>query len=303
MNGAATAWWFPTAPLGRVAAFRVVIYAYIPVDVLLSGSWVRGHAQLGETLYRPLRVARLLFLPAPSSSTILAVEVGLILSAVVAVVAAVRGRAARSTGCLVAILYFAWMLIAMSYGKVDHDRFAFLVALAVLPTVGRSHLRDRAGSPAAGWALQCVQVSVVLTYVLAAWAKIRFGGWNWPTGSTLELALLRRHTPVSSWLIDKPQILVPMQFAMVSAELASPLVLLARSDRARTLVALGMWSFHLAVFAGVSIIFLPHCIAIASFVPLESWWTAVVAAVRSPQRHGITREVEQVGAGDTPPLA
>ena len=135
-------------------------------------------------------------------------------------------------------------------------------------------LADRSLSAAAGWALRCVQVSVVLTYFLAAAAKVRFGGLNWATGATLERAVLRRHTPLSTWLIDKPQILVPMQFAMIAAEMASPLVLLARTDRSKTAVALGMWSFHLAVFAGVSIIFLPHCVAIASFVPLEIWWAA-----------------------------
>jgi hypothetical protein len=45
------------------------------------------------------------------------------------------GRAPRLLGWTIFVLYFEWMIIAMSYGKVDHDRFAFLVALAVLPTV------------------------------------------------------------------------------------------------------------------------------------------------------------------------
>ena len=80
----------------------------------------------------------------------------------------------------------------MSYGKVDHDRIAFLVALAVLPTIGRARFRDRRRSEAAGWAMAAVLVAVMLTYFLAAWAKIRFGGWDWPTGSTLTRAVLRR---------------------------------------------------------------------------------------------------------------
>ncbi|MEP6598819.1 MAG: MFS transporter permease [Actinomycetota bacterium] len=275
-----TRWWFPTVPLGRVAALRMLVYAYIPVDVALSGSWVQSHARLGGTLYEPLRVARVLRLPDPTSTLVAVVEVAVIASAVAAVVSAALGRSVRATGTAAGLLYLAWMLIAMSYGKVDHDRFAFLVALAVLPTVGRAAVRDRTPSAAAGWALRCVQVSVVLTYFLAALAKIRFGGWNWPTGSTLELALLRRNTPFSTWLIDKPQLLVPMQFAMIGLELASPLVLLARSDRGRTLIAIGMWVFHLVVFSGVTIIFLPHCVAIASFVPLEVWWERLSATVR-----------------------
>ncbi len=270
-----TRWWFAPAPLGRIAVLRVLIYLYIPIDVLATGSWVRAHASLGSTLYRPLLLARILHLPTPTATLVVTIEV----SVVVAAIWAAFGRAPRLSGSLVGVLYLAWMLIAMSYGKVDHDRFAFLVALAVLPTVGFARPSDRTDSAAAGWALRCVQVAVMLTYFLAAWAKIRSGGWNWPTGATLEQALLRRNTPISTWLINKPELLVPMQFAMIGAELLSPLVLLARTDRSRTLVACGMWSFHVMVYAGVTILFLPHCVAVASYVPLERWWARVGAHI------------------------
>lgn len=281
MSGdSSTGWWFPPTPVGRVAVLRVLVYLYVPVDVLFTGSWVRAHATLGDTLYQPLQIARILPTPTPTAAVVVTLEFAVVLASLLAA----TGRSPRVTGSLVAVLYLAWMLIAMSYGKVDHDRFAFLVALAVLPTVERARASDRTPSASAGWALRCVQVSVVLTYFLASWAKIRFGGWNWPTGATLEHAVLRRHTVFSHWLIDKPQILVPMQFAMIGAEFASPLVLFARTDRARTLVALGMWIFHVMVFVGVSIIFLPHCVAIAAFVPLERWWARARAALRRRRR-------------------
>jgi hypothetical protein len=272
-------WWFTPAPVGRITALRVVVYGYIPIDLLLTGGWVRSHTAVSQAMYGPLRISRLLHLPVPADGTVIALEVALALTAVATIVASVRGNATAALGATVAVLYVLWMLVAMSYGKVDHDRFAFLVALAVLPTVRGAAVRDRTSSAAAGWALRSIQVAVVLTYFLAGWAKIRFGGWNWPTGATLELALLRRNTPLSTWLIDRPELLVPMQFAMIAVELASPLVLLARSDRGKTVVALGMWAFHLVVFSGVTIIFLPHCVAIASFVPLERWWMYVVGQV------------------------
>ena len=53
---------------------------------------------------------------------------------VLLVAGAGRGHAAgrrRLLGWTVFLLYLEWMIIAMSYGKVDHDRFALLVALAV----------------------------------------------------------------------------------------------------------------------------------------------------------------------------
>ena len=269
-------WWFSPVPRGRVAALRVLVYLYVPVDVLITGSWVRAHAALGSTLYQPLLAARVLRLPTPTSTSVTILEVLLVSAAIIAI----PGRAPRVTGALVAALYFAWMLIAMSFGKVDHDRYAFLVALVVLPTVGIARLRDRAPDERAGWALRCIQVSVVLTYFLSAVAKVRFGGWNWPTGATLELALIRRHTVFSTWLTDKPYLLVPMQFAMIAAEFSTILMLLIRSDRGKTAAAFGMWSFHLMVYVGVSILFLPHCVAISAFVPLERAWDRVSGRVR-----------------------
>ena len=255
----------------------MLVYAYVPLDVLLTSSWVRAHASQGAALYRPLTIVQWLHMPPPSQLFVNVLAVVVVLSALVAM----TGWHPRWSGSGAAASYLVWMLTAMSYGKVDHDRFAFLVALAVLPTAGaaslRRALRGDAGQPSqtAGWVLRMIQVAVVATYFLAAFAKIRFGGWNWATGAVLERALLRRHTVLSGWMLDRPHLLVPMQFAMILAELLSPLVLLARSDRARTVVAIGMWSFHLAVFAGVTIIFFPHCVAVASFVPLERAWSSL----------------------------
>jgi hypothetical protein len=56
---------------------------------------------------------------------------------------------------------------------------------------------------------------------------------------------------------------------MVVVEFAAPLMLLVRSDRARVLLVLFLLGFHLMTYVGVTIIFLPHCIAILSILPLE----------------------------------
>lgn len=276
-------WWFAPVPLRRIALLRAAVYLFIPIDTLVTSGWVRAHAAQGASLYQPLAIARWLHIPAPSSLSVNLLAVLVVVSAV----AAATGWAPRITGTIAGAAYVGWMVVAMSYGKVDHDRFAFLIALAVLPSIAATSLRpsrtDGRWTQQGAWALRCVQLAVVATYFLAAWSKLRFGGLDWATGATLERALLRRGTVFSSWMLDKPEILVPMQFAMIGAELLSPLVLLARSDRARTVVALGMWGFHLSVFAGVSIIFLPHCVAIAAFVPLERL-DHVAAALRRRRR-------------------
>jgi len=258
-------WWFAPVPLARIAVFRTIVYLFIPVDVFLTTAWVRAHADVPTAWYQPLFVARLLDLPVPTTAVVVAVQWAL----VVAALAAATGRAPRLLGTAVVLLYAEWMVIGMSYGKVDHDRIAFLVALVVLPTVGRARLRDRRSSEAAGWAMAAVLVTVMLTYFLAAWAKMRFGGWDWATGATLTRAVLRRGTDLSMWTLDVPWLLPAAQWVMLAFEFAAPLMLLVRTDRARVGLVLFLLGFHVMVYVGVGIIFLPHCVAILSILPWE----------------------------------
>jgi hypothetical protein len=258
-------WWFRPVPLARIAAVRTLAYLFIPVDVFLTTAWVKAHADVPTEWYQPLTIGELLPLPTPTSAVVHLVQWGLVVCAVLAA----TGRAPRLLGTAVCLLYFEWMIIAMSYGKVDHDRIAYLVLLAVLPTIGAARWRDRRSSEAAGWAMAAVLVAVMITYFFAAWAKIRFGGWDWPTGATLVRAVLRRGTVLSDWTLDFPLLLTALQWAMIILELAAPLMLLVRSDRARLALVAFLIGFHLMVFAGVTIIFLPHCVAILSILPWE----------------------------------
>ncbi|TKJ18645.1 MFS transporter permease [Blastococcus sp. CCUG 61487] len=258
-------WWFSPVPLARVAVFRVLAYLFIPIDVFLTTAWVKAHADVPTEWYQPVLIARLLPLPTPTHTVVVVVQWALVLAAL----AAATGRAPRVLGTTVFLLYLEWMVIAMSYGKVDHDRIAFLVALAVLPTIGRARFRDRRLSEAAGWAMAAVFVSVMLTYFLAAWAKVRFGGWDWPTGSTLTRAVLRRGTDLADWTVDVPYLLPFAQWAILILEFLAPLMLLVRSDRARVALVAFLIGFHVMTYAGVQIIFLPHCIAILSILPWE----------------------------------
>ena len=287
---ARSAWWFAPMALGRVAALRLLAYLFVPIDVLLTTSWVADHASASGALYRPLALARLLQLPTPAPVYVALLRGALLAAALVALASVFVGtaRLARWAGAAVAGLYLWWMLVAMSYGKVDHDRFAFLVLLAVLPTVGGVvRLGDRTTSAAAGWALRVTQVAAVATYFFAAWAKIRIGGWGWVNGGTLAWALVRRHTFFSEWLLQNPWLLKVMQWGTVVMELASPLLLLVRSERVRLWAVAGLYAFHVATFLALGIIFLPQLVALAAFLPLERWvrlpgWTVRARAGREP---------------------
>jgi hypothetical protein len=239
------------------------LHSFIFVDVLLTTSWVADHAYVPGELYRPLFIGRLLPLPTPGSVLVHVAEVALLASAAVAA----TGRLPRIAGTAVFLLYLEWMFIAMSYGKVDHDRVAFLVALAVLPTVGRARWGRQERHDAAGWAIRCIQVAVVLTYFLSTFAKLRFGGIEWLDGATLMRAVIRRGTSVGEPLADHAWILHAAQYALVIFELATPLMLVG-GRIGRMMLGLAV-AFHIVTFASIGIIFLPHVMCLLAFVPLE----------------------------------
>lgn len=263
--GAVGRWWLQPMPMARIAVYRVLAYLFIPIDVLLTTAWVAEHRDVPTGLYQPLLIGQLLPLPLPTYTLVATLKWALLVAAVLAA----TGRAPRLLGATVFVLYLEWMVIAMSYGKVDHDRFAYLVALAVLPTVGATSLRDTRRTEAAGWALRMIQVSVVITYFFAAWSKVRFGGWDWVTGATLTRAVIRRGTVFANWTLDVPNLLVAAQWTLFVLEMLSPLILLARSDRARALVVFILVGFHVMTYAAITIVFLPHVVAILSILPLE----------------------------------
>ena len=268
-------WLFAPAPLARLAVLRLLVYGFVPVDVLLTTPWVAAHGDLPASSYAPLLVGRLLHLPTPTPLLVDVVQVALLGCAL----AALTGRAPRLLGTAVLLLYAEWMVIAMSYGKVDHDRFGYLVALAVLPTVGAARLRGPDRSEAAAWALRCVQLAVVATYFLSAFAKLRFGGTEWPSSGVFTWALLRRGHDWAMPLLDVPELLVAAQWGILVMELGSPLLLLV-GDRLRWAGVAGLLGFHLVTFASIGIIFLPHLVAMAALLPLER----LVPAARPPGR-------------------
>lgn len=257
-------WWFAPVPRSRIAFFRTLVYGFIFVDIFLTASWAAKHALVPGELYKPLFIGRLLQLPTPNFALVTTVQVLLLVAAAIAL----TGKWPRAAGIAVAVLYMEWMFIAMSYGKVDHDRVAFLVALAVLPTVGRARFGDDTKDQAAGWAVSAVQVAVVATYFLAAFAKFRFGGLDWVNGATLTRAVLRRGTFLANpFLLENSWILHMTQYGIMIFELAAPLMLM-RNRFSRVFVSVA-FVFHLITYASITIIFLPHIVALTSFLPLE----------------------------------
>lgn len=257
------AWWFSPLPRRRIAWLRVLLYSFIVVDVFFLRPWVADYGPVPESQYHPLMIGRLLPLPAPTPLVVSVVKYALLACAVVAA----SGRFVRLAGVLVFGLYLEWMVIAFSHGKVDHDRVAFLVALAVLPTLGKISWDDETSDDKAAWAIRCIQLTVVATYFLSAFAKIRFGGIDWVNGATLLRAVLRRGTDLAAPLETMPEVLRVAQWGIMLFELSSPL-LMARGRIGRFYLA-SAFVFHAITYATIEIVFWPHVACLLAFLPLE----------------------------------
>jgi hypothetical protein len=267
-------WMFEPMPLARVALLRLAVFGFVIVDVVFlhTSGWYHGYAD--PVWYEPLVAGQLLHLPA---ATVLLVELlkwGSVASALVAM----TGRYPRAAGWVVAITWSWYQYVAFSYGKVDHDRGDFVLALALLPTVGLAHLKDTRLSEAAGFALRSVQLGAIATYFLSSVAKMRFGGPEWVNSATLVRAVVRRGTPIGDLFLHTPWLLHIGQWFIVAAELLS-WVIFVLPERWRRLMVLGWYLFHAGVYATITIAFWPHLVMMLAFLPLEqyrhralAWW-------------------------------
>jgi Vitamin K-dependent gamma-carboxylase len=260
------AWLFEPMPVARVAVLRLLVFAFVVVDVLHlhTSGWYHGWAD--PVWYEPLVMGDLLHLPAADVLLVEVLKWGCVLTAL----AAMTGRAPRLLGWAVAVSWTWYQYVAFSYGKVDHDRADFVVALALLPTVGLAHLSDRRRSEAAGFALRAVQLAAIATYFLSAWAKIRFGGWDWVNSATMVRAVVRRGTPWAQWLLEVPWTLHSFQWVLMAAELTAPVIFLL-SERWRRRVVAGWFVFHAMTYAAITIAFWPHLVMMLAFLPLERY--------------------------------
>lgn len=279
-----TGWFMPVLPDARVAILRSVLSVFVLVDMHL---FVRDPIPLSHQpeLYSPLLVARIFHLPPPS----VPLAYGLYAVLWIGCLCGVANRLPRLSGIVVAAAFTWWTAIGMSYGKVDHDHLALVVALWVLPSAGvvRGRWRSTDRSAQAGWVLKCIQIAVVFTYFLSAVTKVRSGGWSytsWPDSAILTWAIIRRPHWLGQHLVPHPELLHVMQWGAYLAETFS-LVTLWLRGRALLVAALFWLGFHVFTLALLYIHFAPTLICWLAFAPLERlgpWLRRVRARRRGP---------------------
>jgi hypothetical protein len=271
-------WWTAPIPLARVAVFRTVVYLFLLYDIFVLVNDVVPHGYAAE-LYRPLFIGRVLPLPEPSPPLVHTLQVVLVVGALVAA----TGRLPRLAGWVIAVCYLEWLIIGMSFGKVDHDHLALLVAVWVLPTVGRARFGDLTPSEAGGWAFRCIQVATIATYVGSAFAKWSRNGapFAWGGSAVFTWAIIRRGTEFIDWILEYPWLLRISQWLLLIAEFLSPIVLFLRG-KALLLAAGFFLSFHLVTYLSLGIHFLPTVICWLAFFPLEKLLPPVRRRTRAP---------------------
>lgn len=262
---------FPALPLARVRALRVLISAFVAIDVLTLSRDVLSHAG-NVGFYTPVALARLLHLP-PVSAPVAYILLTLILAGCAA---GILGWRPRLSGAVLAVAFWLWMLYSNSYGYIAHDHMALMVAVAVLPTIpGGQHVGAAPdglpSSEAAGWALRAIQIAVVSTYFFSIIPKVLYSGSlaAWGNSAVLTWASIRRGSALAHWLVEHtPWVFVPAQWAGIALETLSPVVLFLRGKVLYLVVALYL-GFHLSTLVLLGIHFLPTVICWAAFLPLE----------------------------------
>lgn len=284
MNRALTAvdrWFTGPAPAERLAVFRILLglftVTYLVVRLPVFWSLADGRS----SRFLPVGVLSPLTGPVPGP-----VVQALVIIAVIAAIGFTVGGRFRLTGSTLALCMLLLGTYRNSWGQLLH--FENLMVLHLL-VVGMSPAADahsldarrrRVGagpSPSAayGWPLRLSALIMVITYVLAGVAKLRYGGIDWMLGDTLQnhvaysaarLELLGgTPAPLAGPLVDRAWLFPPLAAATVVLELAAPVALLR--SRLRTWWVVGAWLMHAGIVALMFIVF-PYPLFGVAFAPL-----------------------------------
>ena len=271
------AWWLAPAPALRPAILRVLVGLYCLGLFAGRGLEYIGATRLPADRFSPVGIVAILPAPVPS-----ALGIGLVIATALLAVAFTVGFRYRVCGPAFALLLLWVTSYHNSWGHIGHgDNLVVLhvLILAATPAADTLAVDARRGSstwsPRYGWPVRLMAVTTVLTYALAGWAKLRYGGIDWLDGDVVRLQVaydtLRKARfgapPTGPTLaaLEHPWVFAPVAALTVCLELFAPLALLR--PRLATPWAIGMWLLHLGIAVLMRIAFTYPLVLIA-FAPL-----------------------------------
>lgn len=284
-------WLLRPAPAERLATLRILCAAYATVFVLARlGSFWHGTTLPADRLEG---VGVLWFLDGRPSPGVMQFLIVLVMMLGVLVTLGVKHHV---TGPLFAVGFLVVATYRLSFGHVIHTEHLIVVFLLIIgfsPAAdARSFDHTNSNVPARtryGLPIRLMIVSLVITYVLAGWAKLRHGGTDWLFGDILRNQVaydnLRKellgspHSPLGGWLVRYDWFFPPAAVLTTIVELGAIFVL-RDSQRWRRVWAIGAWAFHVGVFATMAISF-PFPLSFIAYLPLfdvENLWSMKVRA-------------------------
>lgn len=256
-TGRIAAWWFAPVPARRIEICRTLTFAYAATWLVVRAYYVWDVSGLPNRRFEPVGVFAGLGTP-PGRPIVMSVWA----LALIASVLAAAGRSLRfatSTGS-VAVLFVA--TYTSSFGQVFHTEHLLVLHLLILAAA--TLVDERSGTAErSGWSLNLMMSTVVVAYVVAGIAKVRFGGWDWLTGEVLRnwvaadnLRKVLLDDPASTlggWLAGVAWIWAPVGVLTLIVELGAPIALVRGRVRHAWLIA--AWLFHVGVLALMAITF------------------------------------------------
>ena len=289
------------APPERLAMLRILVGSFALVYLIVR---LPVFLQLGDrrTGFDGVGVAVLLTDPVPAR----VVDVVIALTAV-AGIGFVLGWRFRVVGVLFALGMLALGSYRGSWGQLLHFEnlmVLYLLIVASAPSADAWSLDARRRgqhadsspngreSAAYGWPIALAALVLVLTYVIAGVAKLRYGGIDWVIGDTLRnhvayaaarLELLGGSPSPLAGLGVRLDPVWPVAAAFtIAVELAAPVALLG--GRIRTTWVVAAWLMHAGILVFMLIGF-PMPLLLVAFAPLyriERLWTARPRWARRP---------------------
>ena len=269
------------APPERLAMLRILAGAFALVYLLVR---LPVFLQLADRRsgFDGVGIAVLLDRPAPNNVVDAVVAV-----AVLAGVCFVLGWHFRFTGPLFALGMLALGSYRGSWGQLLHFEnlmVLYLLIVSLSPAADAwsidarrrgEHNDTGSESTAYGFPIALASLVLVITYVIAGVAKLRYGGLEWVLGDTLRnhvayaaarLELLGgTPSPLAGLAVRFDGIWPVVAAVTILIELAAPVALLG--GRLRTAWVLAAWLMHLGVLAFMLIGF-PFPLFLVAFAPL-----------------------------------
>lgn len=303
-------WFDKPAPPERLAMFRILLGTFTLGYLLIRLPVFLSLADGRPSRFEPVGLLSPLSGPLPSDLVTVAV-----ISAVGFAVAFTAGWHYRFSGPALAVLMLVLGTYRSSWGQLLHFENLLVLHLLVVGLSPAAHVwsadarfagsrsvmdgrsagsgqSSSESSPAVryGWPLQLAAAITTVTYVLAGFAKLRYGGLDWMLGDTL-----RNHVAYSATRLDllggtpsplaKPFVgfgwlFPPLATATVIIELAAPLALFGPPLRRVWVVS--TWLMHMGILGLMFIVF-PYPLFGLAFAPLYNLERLVPS--RSDQSH------------------